>query len=85
MQLSQIIFQLFLLTWAPWVEGQMICNTWIPQPVVDYSTNWGDWGQMETCPEGSYASGFSIKVSLSAVVTHTVLRHTPIVYFMSHR
>ena len=28
------------------------------------STGWGGWGEVQFCPQGSYAAGFRIKVNL---------------------
>ncbi|KAK2898144.1 vitelline membrane outer layer protein 1-like [Channa argus] len=58
-QLCLIMSQVFLLSWMPWVGGQSRHSY---QLIVRYSTSWGDWGHIDMCPEGSYASGFSIKV-----------------------
>ena len=27
------------------------------------SNGWGDWGQIQYCPDGSYAVGFKLKVN----------------------
>ena len=32
---------------------------------ADGSTGWGDWGEVQFCPQGSYAAGFRIKVNFS--------------------
>lgn len=64
MQLCVIILHLFLLSWMPWAGGQMHCTRHPYQVRVPYVTPWGDWGNIDRCPKGSHASGFSIKVSV---------------------
>ncbi|KAK2850888.1 hypothetical protein Q5P01_007164 [Channa striata] len=55
-QLGLIISHLFLLSWMPWVTGGNV------QLTVGNGAEWGEWGQIDMCPEGHYASGFSLKV-----------------------
>ncbi|KAK2850863.1 hypothetical protein Q5P01_007153 [Channa striata] len=58
-QFGLIVSHVFLLSLTPWVGGQSRHSYELR---VRYSTDWGDWGHADMCPEGFYASGFSIKV-----------------------
>jgi len=46
----------------PFWQGEGIQRPYVAEITPDAGSNWGDWGSASFCPEGSWATGFQLKV-----------------------
>merc|ERR1712079_179152 len=42
---------------------------YVTEIIPDAGSNWGDWGSASFCPEGSWATGFQLKIAEHSVMT----------------
>lgn len=58
---SSIVLPLFVLMSVS--NGQIVERTYSGMIEVSNGMVWGSWGNRDMCPYGTYATGFSLKVS----------------------
>merc|ERR1712192_394397 len=52
----------------PFWQGEGIQRPYVTEITPDAGSNWGDWGSANFCPEGSWATGFQLKVELFCAI-----------------